>query len=271
MAEPLRLLGVSKRYATRSPWVLRGVDLELSPGSLTRIEGANGSGKSTLLALMAGISRPSRGRVTGGGRAAYVPERLPAVLPFDVTGYLDRLGAVHGLTAEESRRRATYWLDRLGAAPWARAPMASLSQGTAQKVALAQALMADADLLVLDEAWTGLDVITRAVVDQAVADRVAAGAAVVYVDHHRSGHADESTEVFQLRAGRLAPLPRDGQRQWLAFTSTTSPEVLEIEFEVGGRREIVRVAASDSDDALRRILSLPQHHVRSVRAVSPPV
>lgn len=270
MAEPLRLLGVSKRYAPRSPWVLRGVDLELPPGSLTRIDGANGSGKSTLLALIAGISRPSRGRVVGGGRAAYVPERLPAVLPYDVTGYLDRLGAVHGLSPDESRRRAAHWLDRLGAAGWARAPMASLSQGTAQKVALTQAFMADADLLVLDEAWTGLDTVTRAVVDQTVHERVTAGAAVVYVDHNHSGRQDPSTNAYQLRGGQVVPMPRDGQRQWLAFPAASSPDLVEIEFEVGGQREVAQVAAGDSDDALRRILSLPQHHVRSVRSVAPP-
>jgi ABC-2 type transport system ATP-binding protein len=270
MAEPLRLLGVSKRYAPRSPWVLRGVDLELPPGSFTRIDGANGSGKSTLLALIAGISRPSRGRVMGGGRAAYVPERLPAVLPYDVTGYLDRLGAVHGLSLSESRRRAAHWLDLLGAATWARAPMASLSQGTTQKVALAQAFMADADLLVLDEAWTGLDAITRTLVDQAVHDRVAAGATVVYVDHNHGGRQDPSTDVYQLQGGRVIPLPRDGQRQWLAFPAASSPDLVEIEFEIGGQHQTVQVAACDSDDALRRILSLPQHHVRSVRSASPP-
>src|SRR5512140_1297560 len=97
MAQPLELHGVGKRYGVRGPWVLRGVDLRLEPGSLTRVDGPNGSGKSTLLSVLAGIGRPSRGRVVGGGRRAYVPERLPAVLPFDVSGYLDRLGAVHGL------------------------------------------------------------------------------------------------------------------------------------------------------------------------------
>jgi ABC-2 type transport system ATP-binding protein len=270
MAEPLRLLGVSKRYASRGPWVLRGVDLELPAGSLTRIDGANGSGKSTLLTLIAGISRPSRGRVVGGGRTAYVPERLPAVLPYDVSGYLDRLGVVHGLSADETRRRAHHWLELLGAAAWARAPMASLSQGTTQKVALTQALMADADLLVLDEAWTGLDAISRAVLDQAVSERMESGGSVVYVDHNRGGHQHPSTSVYQLASGRLVPIPQDGRRQWLTFPSAPIPDLVEIEFEVGGQRQQVQVGSADSDDALRRILSLPQHHVRSVRSVVPP-
>jgi len=261
---------VSKRYASRGLWVLRGVDLELPPGSLTRIDGANGSGKSTLLALVAGISRPTRGRVTGGGRTAYVPERLPAVLPYDVSGYLDRLGAVHGLPADEARRRAYHWLDLLGAASWVRAPMASLSQGTTQKVALTQALMSDADVLVLDEARTGLDAISRAVLDQAISERVAAGGSVVYVDHNRDAHQDPSTDTYQLAGGHLVPVPKDSRRQWLTFPSAPPPDLVEIEFEVGGQRQLVQVGSSDSDDALRRILSLPQHHVRSVRSVVPP-
>jgi ABC-type Mn2+/Zn2+ transport system ATPase subunit len=176
--------------------VLRGVDLEFLPGSLTRVEGTNGSGKSTLLAIIAGIGRPSRGRVTGGGRTAYVPERLPSVLPFDVVGYLDRLGAVHGLTPQETRLRAAYWLEQLGAAAWANTPMATLSKGTAQKVALVQALMADVDVLVLDEAWSGLDPAARAVLDQAVNERVARGVAVVLVDHQQAGRADPDVDVL---------------------------------------------------------------------------
>src|SRR5689334_2370587 len=201
----LELHAVGKRYGIGAPWVLRDVDLRLGRGSLTRIDGVNGSGKSTLLALVAGIGRPSRGRVVGGGRRAYVPERLPPVLPFDVTSYLDRLGAVHGLDRATARRRAGTWPERFGAAGWASAPMTSLSKGTAQKVSLAQALMAEADVLVLDEAWSGLDAASRAVLDDVVGERVGAGAAVVLVDHQQAARAGRlSPDVYRVEGTGLA-------------------------------------------------------------------
>jgi ABC-type multidrug transport system ATPase subunit len=261
MAEPLELHGVSKRYGPRSPWVLRGVDLRLAPGSLTRVDGANGSGKSTLLALIAGIGRPSRGRVVGGGRRAYVPERLPSVLPFDVRGYLDRLGAVHGLDEQTARRRAAYWLERLGASAWLRAPMSALSKGTAQKVAIIQALVADADLLVLDEAWSGLDAASRAVIDEAVEERVAQGGAVVFVDHQRAARSGQA-EVFRVERGALVPAPDPDP----ALLSSPT-DVVEIEYLDGDVLRTFRVQAHSSDATLRDLLAQPECHVRAVHTI----
>ncbi|MFD4218174.1 ABC transporter ATP-binding protein [Streptomyces griseus] len=180
----MHLRGVGHRYGLRGAWVLRGVDLTLPARALVRVEGANGVGKSTLLRLLAGIDAPAEGRITGRpARTAYVPERFPAALPLTATGYLVHLGRIHGLRTAEAKRRAGEWLTRFGAADHARTPLAELSKGTSQKVAVAQALLAAPDLLVLDEAWTGLDTAARAELDRAVAERVAAGATVVFVDH----------------------------------------------------------------------------------------
>lgn len=114
----------------------------MSPGSLIRVEGANGTGKFTLLRLLAGTDAPTEGRVIGRPRTAYVPERFPAALPFTAAGYLARLGTVHGLPRRAAARAAQEWLERFGAAAYARTPMAELSKGSSQKVAVAQALLA---------------------------------------------------------------------------------------------------------------------------------
>nr|WMP36086.1 ABC transporter [Streptomyces sp.] len=172
------------RHNPAGRWVLRGIDLALPARALVRVEGGNGMGKSTLLRLLAGIEVPAEGRITGRpARTAYVPERFPAALPLTATGYLVHLGRIHGLRTAEAKRRAGEWLTRFGAAEHARTPLAELSKGTSQKVAVAQALLAAPDLLVLDEAWTGLDTAARTELDRAVAERVAAGATVVFVDH----------------------------------------------------------------------------------------
>ncbi|MFF1376199.1 ATP-binding cassette domain-containing protein [Streptomyces sp. NPDC058308] len=191
----VRLDGVGRRYGMGGAWVLRGVDLGIPEGALVRVEGGNGTGKSTLLRLLAGIDAPSEGRVSGRARTAFVPERFPAALPFTAVGYLTHLGSVHGLARGVARRRATEWLERFGADEYARTPLAELSKGSSQKVAVAQALLADPGLLVLDEAWTGLDALARAELDRAVSERTAAGGSVVFVDHdprRLQGVADET-------------------------------------------------------------------------------
>ncbi|MFE7335984.1 ABC transporter ATP-binding protein [Streptomyces griseus] len=220
----MNLRGVGHRYGLRGAWVLRGVDLALPARALVRVEGANGVGKSTLLRLLAGIDAPAEGRITGRpARTAYVPERFPAALPLTATGYLVHLGRIHGLRAAEAKRRAGEWLTRFGAAEHARTPLAELSKGTSQKVAVAQALLAAPDLLVLDEAWTGLDTAARAELDRAVAERVAAGATVVFVDHDPRRLAGAADLTLRTADGgvRTAPARAAG-----ATAATTGPRVL---------------------------------------------
>ncbi|WP_405960070.1 ATP-binding cassette domain-containing protein [Streptomyces sp. NBC_00024] len=207
----LRLEGVGRRYGFRGAWVLRGVDLEIAPGALIRVEGANGTGKSTLLRVLAGLDAPTEGRVTGRPRTAYVPERFPAALPFTAAEYLTHLGAVHGLDRPAAARAAAAWLERFGAAEYARTPMAELSKGSSQKVAVAQALLAEPELLVLDEAWTGLDTDAREELERVVAERTAAGAAAVFVDHDPRRLAGVPDATYAVVGGalnlRTVPVP----------------------------------------------------------------
>ena len=101
----MRLEAVGKRYGVRQPWVVRGVSADLPAGRLVRVSGRNGSGKSTLLRVVAGVSLPSAGKVTGRPHAGYVPERFPGGLPFSGREYLLHLARVHGLRGDAARRR----------------------------------------------------------------------------------------------------------------------------------------------------------------------
>jgi ABC-2 type transport system ATP-binding protein len=182
----MRLDAVGKRYGVRSPWVVRDVTAVLPQGRLIRVAGRNGSGKSTLLRVVAGVSLPSAGRVSGRPHTGYVPERFPGGLPFTGTDYLLHLARVHGLRGETGRKRVNEWLDRLGAASFADQPIRSMSKGMCQKMAITQALVPAPGLLVLDEAWTGLDQAARAELDAAVIERVRDGGTVLFVDHDQA-------------------------------------------------------------------------------------
>lgn len=280
MRHELRLDGVGRRYGIRGPWVLRGVNLALAPGTLTRVEGANGTGKSTLLRVLAGIDAPTEGTLSGRPRTAYVPERFPGALPFTAHGYLTHLGAVHGLSRTAAARAADEWLERFGAAAYARTPMAQLSKGSSQKVAVAQALLADPELLVLDEAWTGLDTAARGELERVVAERTASGASVVFVDHDQgrlAGAPDATYTVIDgginrrtAQAGSPRPSgphlvveaqgppgakPPAEALKWTTSSAETVPS--------GGHR--LTVPRTHSDVVLRALLTArPPWHVSSV-------
>ncbi|MCK7626458.1 ABC transporter ATP-binding protein [Streptomyces sp. RS10V-4] len=285
----MRLDGVGRRYGVRGPWILREVRLDVPAGALLRVEGANGSGKSTLLRLLAGLDRPTAGRITGRPRTAYVPERFPAALPFTAAAYLTHLGRVHGLRTPEAARRAAEWLERFGAAGHARTPLAELSKGTSQKVAVAQALLAGPDLLVLDEAWTGLDPAARGLLDRAVAERVAAGGSVVFVDHDPGRLAGAADARYRVADGRLHPVPAGPAAGPEQAAEPRGPvAVIEAEGPPGspppaalpgapeaapgpGGTIRLTVPAAHSDALLRALLTAhPPWHIRTVTAPGPP-
>ncbi len=202
----MRLHGVGKRYGLWQPWVVRDVSLHIRPGTLIRLEGKNGAGKSTLLRVIAGTTAPSVGTITGRPVTGYVPERFPAALPFPARGYLAHMGRVYGLASADLAARIEACLDRLGGSELGNVPLRQMSKGMCQKVAIAQALLPGTGLLVLDEAWTGLDAQARAALDGVVAERLAEGGAVVYVDHDQSRLAGLGAERWLIDQGKASPV-----------------------------------------------------------------
>ncbi|WP_158879785.1 ABC transporter ATP-binding protein [Amycolatopsis anabasis] len=198
----LRLLGVGKRYR-RGPEVLTGVDLEIGGGQVIGVVGANGSGKSTLLRILAGVSRPTSGTLNGRPAIGYMPDRFPASTRMSALAYLRHLGRISGLSTVD--KQAAELLERLALVGGPGAPLRQLSKGNAQKVGLAQALLGDPELLVLDEPWSGLDTAAHGVLAEILAETRDRGASVVFTDHRLEVAREHATAVFGLAGGVLRP------------------------------------------------------------------
>ncbi|MGQ7294868.1 thiol reductant ABC exporter subunit CydD [Quadrisphaera sp. KR29] len=212
----LRLHGV--RLARDGREVLRGVDLDLPPGSRTALVGPSGAGKSTLVHLLLGFAQPDRGQVLVDGvplagldpgawrdRVALVPER-PWLLPGPVAENV-RLGAPGASDAEveAALRRARVW-DVVAALPQGVAtPLgedgARLSGGERLRIALARAFAKDAAVVVLDEPTSQLDGRTESEVLAAL-DELAAGRTVLTITH-RSAPLGLHDRVVHLVGGRV--------------------------------------------------------------------
>jgi len=193
------------------------VALTLAPGETLAVLGPNGAGKSTLLATIAGLLRPDRGRVGIGGREVTGPgiwlaphRRRVALLSQDplLFPHLDVLDNVAfgprsaGTGRHRARELARHWLREVGVEDLASRRPASLSGGQAQRVAVARALAAEPDLLLLDEPMAALDVSVAPALRQ-VLRRVLAERSTVLVTHDVLDALLLADRVVVLEGGRV--------------------------------------------------------------------
>jgi len=187
--------GVSAGYGQRT--ALSDVSLTVAPGSLLAVIGPNGAGKSTLLKVLAGLLRPSAGRVTvldappgsSGPRIAYLPQAEGVDWEFPITvtevvamGRYARLGFMHGpRNADRDRVRAA--LTTVGMAEAGDRQIGSLSGGQRRRVFLARAIAADPDLYLLDEPVTGVDARTQDDLMAVLETQADAGKTVIATTH----------------------------------------------------------------------------------------
>ena len=144
---------------------LDGVTLQVPPGAAVGLVGPNGAGKSTLIRLLLGYLGPTRGGVQVGGMLprdyaethgiAYVPDRVSLPPGWTVRGALHAFAALGEV--DEPRERCERVMRRLGLWELGGRRVAALSKGNLQRLALAQALLADRKVMVLDEGTDGLD------------------------------------------------------------------------------------------------------------------
>ena len=158
---------VSKQYRG-GPRALQDFSLRLRPGVLGLL-GPNGAGKTTLMSILATITRATSGRVTWNGiDIAARPDTLRSVLGYlpqdfglypnlNPVEFLEYLAAVKGLDAATSRRRIDELLDLVNLNDVRKRPLGGFSGGMRQRVGIAQALLNDPQLLIVDEPTAGLD------------------------------------------------------------------------------------------------------------------
>jgi ABC-2 type transport system ATP-binding protein len=233
---------------------LRGVSFTVPCGTVYGLIGPNGSGKSTTVKLLLGLLWADRGDIRVFGlpptaraarrRLGYLPElsRLhDAVTPVESLAFF---AALHGLPRAVARERTAQLLEMTGLAREKDRPLATFSKGMARRVALAQALIHDPDLLVLDEPTSGLDPQgTRQTKNliQALARR---GKTVLVTSHLLSDVEEVCDRVAILHAGRvlaegtIAELLTKRERTCLSFP--TPPESAAL-------KEILRAVEAKAD------------------------
>jgi ABC-2 type transport system ATP-binding protein len=170
-----------------------GVSFRVEPGEVFGLLGPNRAGKTTLVKLLLSLCRATAGRVARLGRPAadrstlgrigYVHENQAFPRYLSASALLEYYGALTLLPEETVRARAAQLLERVGLADRARESIARFSKGMVQRLGLAQALLNDPELLVLDEPSEGLDLAGRQLIRDVVAEHRGQGRSVLFVSH----------------------------------------------------------------------------------------
>jgi ABC-2 type transport system ATP-binding protein len=203
---------VTRRYGR--VLAVSDVSLQVNAGEVLGLLGPNGSGKTTLLRLVTGYLSPTSGRITvtghdtvrqpmqARGRIGYVPESVPLYGHMRVREFLRFMARLRGVPVADVAAAIERVAERTGVAPVLARPIRTLSRGYRQRVAIAQALLHDPDVLVLDEPTNGLD--PRQMIETRHLIRSLAGAHTVILSSHILAEVERTVDrVAILLQGRL--------------------------------------------------------------------
>ena len=218
-------------------------------GEIFGFLGPNGAGKTTTLYVLLGFLRPT----SGGGSVLGLPFGDPAALRriglmpeyvnlheyYTADGMLNYYARLSGLDPAESRARASYVLERLGIADVRRQRISKFSRGMIQRLGLAQAVLGNPDLLILDEPTSSLDPVGRKDVKDLLLELKAQGKTIVISSHILSDIESLCDRVAIVRTGRLVTTGRldellsTGEGVKIASEQLPKEAVVEIE-QLGG-------------------------------------
>jgi ABC-2 type transport system ATP-binding protein len=226
-------------FAGRTIKALRGVSLEVDRGTIFGLLGPNGAGKTTLIKVLIGIVRKTSGSAQmlgyaagdrrGRERVGYLPETHRIPRHHTANSALDYYGNLSGLRSGEVRRRREALLDQVGLKNWGNTPVGKFSKGMQQRLGLAQAMLHEPDLLILDEPTDGVDPVGRAAIREVIEEQRQRGVTVFLNSHLlmevermcdrvliidkgrvlRLGSLDDLTPRTNLVRFELEPLPSD--------------------------------------------------------------
>ena len=218
MAEPVvSVEKLSKTFRTamglKQVRAVRDVSFSVEPGEIFGFVGPNGAGKTTTIRTLIGLIRPTTGRCTVLGapvpspaaraRLGFLPESPYFYEYLTVRELLDLTGRLFGLDGGLRRKRGGELIERVGLAEAADRPLRKLSKGMLQRAGLAQALMNDPELVILDEPMSGLDPIGRKQVRDLIISLQEAGKTVFFSTHILSDVEAICDRVAIIVAGKV--------------------------------------------------------------------
>lgn len=201
----IEVRNVTKRYF--SLVAVNDVSLNIQRGEVVGVLGPNGAGKTTLFKLIAGILKPDAGTISATGRnwpaMGYKPERLIYPNHLRVHQYLEMVAAISNIPSSHVKRAVAASLERVRLTEATYKRIQDCSKGMRQRLGLAQALIGDPPLLLVDEPSNGLDPDGQQLITKIIAELRACGKTVVLNSHQLGEVTDVCTQLVIINHGQI--------------------------------------------------------------------
>lgn len=228
--------------------VLHGVSFSVESGSALGLLGRNGAGKTTTIRILMDVFKGNDGTISMDGKPfvpkeyqiGYLPEER-GLYPKKMVGeQLVYLAMLRGLNAKKAKEQMKKWLERMGVSEYENRKLETLSKGNQQKVQLAQTLLCDPDIVILDEPFSGLDPVNAQILKDVIKEQIQAGKLVIFSSHQMSYVEEFCDEIAILNhgdvvlAGNLREIKRDfGQDRLVISSLSETPEELAEKLRAG--------------------------------------
>ena len=228
--------------------VLHGVSFSVESGSALGLLGRNGAGKTTTIRILMDVFKGNDGTITMDGKPfvpkeyqiGYLPEERGLYPKKTVGEQLIYLAMLRGLNAKKAKEQMKKWLERMGVSEYENRKLETLSKGNQQKVQLAQTLLCDPDIVILDEPFSGLDPVNAQILKDVIKEQIQAGKLVIFSSHQMSYVEEFCDEIAILNhgdvvlAGNLREIKRDFGRDRLVISSLSeTPQELAEKLRTG--------------------------------------
>lgn len=188
----LEVKNIHKSFGEKE--VLHGISFSVESGKALGLLGRNGAGKTTTIRILMDVFHANSGEILMDGKKfvpskfqiGYLPEERGLYPKRTVSDQMVYLANLRGLSIKEAKENTNKWLKRLEVAEYADRKLETLSKGNQQKVQLAATLVANPDIVILDEPFSGLDPVNSQILKDVVNELIAEGTLVIFSSHQMS-------------------------------------------------------------------------------------
>ena len=220
--------------------VLHGISFSVESGKALGLLGRNGAGKTTTIRILMDVFKANSGEILIDGKKfeprkyqiGYLPEERGLYPKKKVTEQIVYLAQLRGIPAKKAKESTKLWLKKLGIEEYADKVLDSLSKGNQQKVQLAQTLVCDPEIVILDEPFSGLDPVNAQILKDTVRELISQNKLVIFSSHQMSYVEEFCEEIAIINKGEIV----------------LSGNLKEIKKEFGNNRLILSANNLTSDD-----------------------